>query len=139
MLPNSPADSGFVAARGWTTIEDDRCPATHEVSRGAGSSAETFCQRGALSSRLSTPMGTPSDAAAVYTPFPCVTTQQVHIHQGISPGHRLPLYFPAHKFISWETAGQLAWGPGQEMKVTGFFGQKEQHRGIVSQSFLSAC
>lgn len=27
---------------------------------------------------------------------------------------RLSLYFPAHKFISWKTSGQLAWGPRQD-------------------------
>lgn len=48
MLPNSPMIPAL------PVIEETIYPATHETSRGAGSSGESFCQRGALSTRLST-------------------------------------------------------------------------------------
>ena len=111
---------GVEGGRGAAAIGDDR-PATHEASRGAGSYGETFCQRGALSSRLSTPMRLPR---LPHTPPSCACTRAVplcndttgtHPPRGPpSPGTRLSLYFPAHKFISWESAGQLAWGPRED-------------------------
>lgn len=45
----------------------------------------------------------------------CNDTTGTHPPRGPpSPGTRLSLYFPAHKFISWESAGQLAWGPRED-------------------------